>query len=219
MANRQQITASILMMQFLPNSPITDDNVERVIDTFVIVLEDLPAEAVHAAARQYLSTEVFFPTPGRLREIAMDLQMLSFGVPTPGEAWGMVLSARRYVSSIWCPVGAELRDMAIGLSAAHPKEYYDHLNSCEECKPSGGFKDTYSSSVVEETVRLLGGRDAIITDNPMSDRARFMDSYREVVARERTKTAMLPEVQEYVITKRDTMQIGIDKVTKRLGVK
>jgi hypothetical protein len=208
-------------MQYLPNSPINDMNVEQVIDTFMIVLEDLPAETILAAARQYLSTETFFPTPGKLRELAMDLQMLSMGVPTPGEAWGMVLTARRYVGSKWCAVGVELRDQAISTRSAYPKEYYEHMDSCDFCTASGGFKDVYSNGVVEATVRLLGGRDVILTDNPVADRARFIEAYREVVARERTKAAMLPDVQEYVIeqSRKSDVQLGVGKLTKRLGVK
>ena len=221
MSSRVQVTSSILLMQYLPNSPINESNVEQVIDTFMIVLEDLPAETILAAARQYLSTETFFPTPGKLRELAMDLQMLAIGVPTPGEAWGMVLSARHYVSSRWCAVGVELREKAIASSSAYPVEYYEHMSSCDFCTASGGFKDVYSSGVVEATVRLLGGRDVIITDNPVSDRARFIEAYREVVARERTKAAMLPDVQEYVIesAKKDVVMLGVGKLTKRLGVR
>src|SRR5689334_9837892 len=102
MSNRLQITKVVLSLQFMPNSPIKDGNVENVIDMFEAGLSDLPIETLEAATRQYIATETFFPMPGRIREIAMDLQMLAIGVPSPAEAWGMVLTAERHVESMWC---------------------------------------------------------------------------------------------------------------------
>lgn len=200
MANRTQITRAILTMQYLPNSPITERNVESVIDTFEMVLSDLPAETVEAATRQYLSTETFFPTPGRLREIAMDLQMLAIGLPTPAEAWAQVNNAYQYQDPMFCEAGANLRDKCGNPNSNYwtaIADYQKHMGECEICT-TGGFSEKYGHPVVAETVRLLGGREIILTNNPTADRARFLDAYREVVSRERTKTAMLPTVKNYV---------------------
>lgn len=201
MTTKIEISKLILPMKFYPNSPITDLNVAAVMDTFFETLSDLSFETVEAAVRQYQSVETFFPTPGKLREIAMDLQMLAMGVPTASEAWGMVLTAERHVPSVWCEVGAELRNKAYdGYSA----QYSRHMNECMFCKP-GGFREVYDHRVVEETVKVLGGRDIIITDNPTADRARFIDAYREIVARERRKAAMLPEVKAYITETRNNL--------------
>lgn len=203
MANRQEITRHILTMQYLPNSPITGTNVESVIDTFEIVLSDLPAETVEAATRQYLSTGTFFPTPGRIREIAMDLQMIAIGLPAPAEAWGMVLTANKYREKVLCEEGSRLYDTALSGQeySANLRLYSMHMDTCGICD-SGGFHEDYGHPVVEETVKLLGGRDVILTDNPTADRARFIEAYREVVARERMKTAMLPSVKSYIADKK-----------------
>ena len=196
-----EISRLILPMKYYPNSPITDINVEVVIGSFFETLNDLSFETVEAAVRQYQSTETFFPTPGKLREIAMDLQMLAMGVPTASEAWGMVLTAEKHVPSVWCEVGAELRNRAF---EGYAQAYNAHMDGCMFCVP-GGFREVYAHPAVEETVKILGGRDIIITDNPTADRARFIDAYREIVARERRKAAMTPEVKAYVTETRQNL--------------
>lgn len=222
MANRPQITRAILTMQYLPNSPITERNVESVIDTFEMVLSDLPAETVEAATRQYLSTETFFPTPGRLREIAMDLQMIAIGLPTPAEAWGMVLGANKYIEKVLCKTGHALYITACNSRDSYQNDlraYSIHFDNCDICT-EGGFREDYHHPAVAETVRLLGGREIILTDNPTADRARFIDAYREVVSRERTKTAMLPAVKNYIAeTKAKALPMGeaVKQLTKGMS--
>ena len=201
-----EISRLILPMKYYPNSPITDINVEVVIGSFFETLNDLSFETVEAAVRQYQSTETFFPTPGKLREIAMDLQMLAMGVPTASEAWGMVLTAEKHVPSVWCEVGAELRSLCLESYSTHSSKYNIHMRDCEICKNGqGGLREVYAHPAVEETVKILGGRDIIITDNPTADRARFIDAYREIVARERRKAAMTPEVKAYVTETRQNL--------------
>lgn len=200
MATRKEITGIILKMQYLPNCPVNESNIEIVVDTFEMVLSDLPIETVQAAAWQYLSTETFFPAPGKLREIAMDLQMLAMGIPTPAEAWGMVLTANKYQEKVLCVKGLELWNKCLKQDEKYfvnMREYDLHTENCMQCD-SGGYREDYGHPAVKETVRLLGGSDVILTDNPTADRARFIEAYREVMAQERTKTAMLPEVRGYV---------------------
>ena len=185
---------------------------------FTDVLADLPIETVEAAVEQYLSVETFFPAPGKLRETAMDLQMLALGIPTPAEAWGMVISANLIQEARFCETGARLRDNAMNPNGGYGKvlrDYSLHVDECSICD-AGGYRETYAHPAVTETVKLLGGREAILTDNPAADRARFSDAYREVIARERMKTAMLPEVKEYVREKRAQLDAGaqIKQLTK-----
>lgn len=212
MATKEQVTRAILALRYLPNSPITPANIPEIVSMFEVVLSDLPAKTLDAATRQYLSTETFFPTPGRIRELAMDLQMIAMGVPTPAEAWGMIINAIQHVPSMWCEDGAAIREIGDVF------KYKNHMDNCGVCT-TGGLREVYQSAAVESTVKMLGGRDAIITDNPTADRARFTDAYREVISRERTKTAMLPEVKGYIEQKRaallDTGQ-AMKQLTKGL---
>ena len=210
MSTRAEVIHLVSEIQYLPNSPITNATIRGVMDMFIDDLEDLPVELVTAAFRQYRSTAIFFPTPGSIREIAMDLQMIAMGVPTPTEAWGMVLTAEKNISAVWCEVGGALRDTMYDGSW---DKYRRHMDECLICRP-GGTKDVYNHAVVEETVRMLGGRDIIITDNPTADRVRFIDAYREIVARERKKVAMLPTVRSYI---EDRQQRMIETQIKQLA--
>lgn len=223
MATRAQIARAILLMQFLPNSPVNDRNVETVVDTFELVLSDLPVEDVDAAARQYLSVGTFFPTPGVLRETAMDLQLLAIGVPTSTEAWGMVRSGLKLIESVFCEAGALLRDGYLSQqTTGNLVLYSQHVDACSICTLGGGYREQYAHPVVAETVRLLGGRDVILTENVVADRARFVEAYREVVARERMKTAMLPEVSKFVADKKQRalgLRAGIEELVKQLSGK
>jgi hypothetical protein len=200
-ATKGEITKTILSMRFLPNSPITDQNVASVIETFEQVLSDLPGEVVVAAARQYLSTATFFPSPGALRESAIDLQMLAIGIPTPAEAWSMVLGAERFFDTVLCKEGRRFRLALDGVTGgeywAAMGFYASHVDQCSICV-EGGRRETYKHPAVANTVAMLGGREVLLTDNPVADRARFIEAYREVVARERMRAGMIPEVRQYV---------------------
>lgn len=211
MATKPEIIEIVNLLKRLPNSPITDVvSLNETVTLFLAVLEDLPADMVRAATVQYLSEgNPFFPSnPGVLRDKAMDLQMLAMGIPSPSEAWGMVLSANKPTPHVWCETGAALRDACMsgesyGATLAASKRHDKECGICgngisEEVNDYGGFKDVYAHPAVAEAVRLLGGRDAIMTDNPSADRARFQDGYREVIAKERMKMGMTPTVARYV---------------------
>jgi hypothetical protein len=208
MATRDEIIEILNMLKRLPGSPITGatvDDVKRsindVLPLFLAVLEDLPVEMVRTATVQYCSEgNPFFPMPGVIRDKAMELQLLALGIPTPAEAWGMVLNARQYIPGTFCEAGAALRRDVEG----NPPDYWqalndygDHMNACTVCD-KGGFQDVYGHAAVEETVKLLGGRDVVLTENEVADRARFIEAYREIVKRERTKYSMIPRVRQFI---------------------
>jgi hypothetical protein len=215
MATKQEVFATVNLFKRLPNSPITADpnSLTETVDLFHAVLEDLPAEMVKAATVQYLSEgNPFFPTPGTLREKAMDLQLLAMGIPTPAEAWGMVLNGLEMSHARFCEEGARLRDACnnaadyMGALIASKR----HDKDCSICD-YGGFREDYKHPAVTETVRLLGGRDVILTDNPTADRARFIDAYREIVAKEKMKMGMTPTVARFVEDKRQALDTGEQK--------
>jgi len=209
MSTHNEIARLVLSVQFMTNSPVNDVNVDQVVSSFEEVLSDLSLDVLSAAFLQYRSTQIFFPSPGSIRDIAMDLHMLALGVPTAGEAWGMLLIAERHVPSVWCEEGAALREAAIARPDRVANSFYNiHMNDCMICK-LGGFRDVFDHPAVEAAVKLLGGRDAILTDNPAADRARFMDQYREIIRRERTLTSMLPDVRTHLDQGRLEMMSGV----------
>jgi len=174
---------------------------EQVGASYLLVLEDLGSDELKAAAAHYLSTGRFFPTPGDLRSAAMDLRRISFGIPAPLEAWAQVQNALRHVPGVACEVGQRLLDACAGKA---DRAYYDAVNAhgahedvCDDCR-RGGYREVYSHELVERTVRLLGGREALMTGNPAADRKQFIDAYREIVDRELERLSLLPEVQKFL---------------------
>ena len=187
MASVSEITKILTGLVFLPNCPIEEGNAADVVESYHRVLGDLDAGILQAAADSYLAGSVpFFPTPGLLREKVVELVKMGAGIPTAGEAWAMFLEGFRNVSPVWCDEGARLRDAiegqqgrawadAVAASRAHDLD-------CLVCAGPGEVEE-YGHPAVAETVRRLGGRSAILTGNPMSDRARFQDAFREVIAK------------------------------------
>ena len=201
--NKADVSQIVALMTYLPNAPKMDSReaMSQLVDVFHAVLQDLDAELGRAAALHYLSNKTFFPAPGDLRAKAMEINTLADNVPSPAEAWGQVLGAIQHVPSVWCERGANLRDAIDGKIG---KEYWnaignyaDHKRDCTECK-TGGLGEVYGHKVVEQTVKMLGGRDVLMTDNPTADRARFIEAYKEIVAREKAKDEMLPAVRQMV---------------------
>jgi hypothetical protein len=219
--NKPDTLEIVNLIKRLPNSPITDrDSLNETVNLFFAVLGDLPADMAKAATIQDLSEgNPFFPMPGVLRDKAMELQMLAAGLPTAGEAWGMVLTANRPANPVFCDEGARLRD-AVNNAATYwssLKEYSKHVDECETCD-LGGYRENYRHAAVAETVKLLGGRDAILTDNPAADRARFLEAYREVTAREKMKMGMTPRVAEFVESSRPALVSGeLKQLSARLA--
>jgi len=208
---KSEVLEIVNRIKYLPNSPIVNREIlDEMVETFFLLLEDLPADMVKAATVQYLSEgNPFFPSnPGVLRDKAMELQMLAMGIPSPAEAWGMVMAGLKPAHHVFCETGAALRDACIsgenyGATLAASKRHDKECAVCgkgisEDVNDYGGFRDEYAHPAVAETVRLLGGRDVILTDNPVSDRKQFIDAYREVVARECMKMGMTPVVAKFV---------------------
>lgn len=225
--NKTEILEIINLVKRLPNSPFSGksgDELNTVIGEmttiFSAVLEDLPVDMVRAATVQYLSEGTpFFPMPGTIRDRAMELQMLALGVPSAAEAWSQVVKARRYEEREYCEVGYAMRE-AYNSTNGMLVQYIRHEAGCPICGKVGGYVERYDHPAVKEAVELLGGRDVILTDNPVADRARFIEAYREVIARERMKMAMTPKVSEFVQTvKPGQLQSGnsVKQLAERLS--
>lgn len=55
---------------------------------FLMILEDIPFDALEAAGKIYMSEDnAFFPTPGQLRTRAINVLINRRGLPTPYDAW------------------------------------------------------------------------------------------------------------------------------------
>jgi len=225
MTTREETFEVITLLSSLPNNPITSYDIEtphgkKALEIFVNayhkILEDVPIEYVQAAALQYLNGDnKFFPSnPGTLREIAFDLEMMARDIPTPSTAWAMVLSAKQKSSIRRCETANEIfsaiskieqpgvictEAVSDAIRTLH-KKYFDHSEKCPTCKTSDStvLEYEYEHEAVSRVVYLMGGRDVIFTENLAADRARFMDSYRELVTMERRKLQMHPQVANLI---------------------
>jgi len=221
MATKEEVNTVLSALVNLPNCNINADNRGMVLEAFYMVLKDLEFTHLKTAAVQYLSTGTFFPTPGNLRQTALDLILSASGIPTAPEAWGDVQDAKKHIDPAYCKTGWDLREAALDANEKHNGGAYNlalegirkHERDCTECQP-GCTKEVYAHPVIEETVRRLGGRDALITDNPAADRARFIDAYREIVERERKEVSRIPEVAQFIDARRAELA---EDMTKRLG--
>lgn len=218
MASIDEVAKVLRDMAHLPNCPITDENASIIVNLYHQVLRDLPTDILEAAALHYRSKNVFFPSEGTLREKAVELQLLTMNVPTPAEAWGMVMSARSWSPMKLCAQGAKMRDAILNREI---KDYWQalwelkaHIKECKICV-EGGRVERYDDPIVERTVQMLGGLDVIMTDNPTADRARFIEAYKDVISRESTIAGMVPEVRSFV--ERSRAQLPAGKQVKQLA--
>lgn len=182
------------------------------------VVGDIDSSLLRAAALQYLSRDNQYtpiPTPGIIRDIAVDLEMLAAGIPSAGEAWGILVDAIKRVGPRFCEAGAGLRDSVINKHGEYWQTlaaYDRHVRDCDICETQPMEKLEYKHPIVAAAVHRLGGRSAIITENPAADRARFEDSYREIYLRERGRHAMLPEVRATVDSIQMQLESHVDPV-------
>lgn len=202
MATKQEIFDILQKIKYLPNSPISEKNVDQIVDMFFVILKDLSFDLLDKATLFYLGQEKpFFPMPGTIRSKALELQMIALKIPTPAEAWGMVLNRNKMQPGVICNVSSRLHEETQGLTSGayllKIKEIAIHESQCSICRPST-FDASYAHPMVARMVHLLGGLDAILSDNPVADRARFVQAYSELLERETSVVGMVPDVRQFV---------------------
>ena len=203
MATQQEINTLLELLSTLPNCPITTPETRDLVRSmYFAALGDIPFQWLQAAYLQYIGQDKpFFPAnPGTLREIAFDLEMTAQGVPTASQAWAMVLRGPQMIEARICETNAAMRETLDPTARDYFLRLGDldkHEKSCDVCMPTSK-SGSYGSKIVDEVVRMMGGRDVIFTDNATADRARFLDSYREMVLIERKRLQMHPKVAELI---------------------
>lgn len=212
MATKEEVVKVIETMAHMPNTPLRGTSKDdKILHDFYLSLKDVDIETLFAAVIQYKREEKFFPTSSGILDKVFDLQMIASGFPTPTEAWGMVLEGKKNLRAVYCEIATQLGgelEKAIGPDYWRLHRIYsDHRDTCAECaNPSEN--EHYNHPVVSEVVRLLGGRNAILTDNPMADRARFIDGFKEIMGREKKKLIMHPETKVFIERKQESLVSG-----------
>lgn len=124
---------------------------------YSMVLSDMSSEILEEAVVVLLTEpREFMPTPGSIRDAALDLLRYRDNEPNVYTAWSQVM---------------------------------DHFNR-RNAKPH---------SLTEKVVQLIGGWDTVGHSNNLpSERARFVDAYREMTRERKQKQRMLPRTRKFI---------------------
>lgn len=139
---------------------------------YSMILSDMNSEILEEAIVVLLTEpRDFMPTPGTIRDAALDLISYRDGDPNVYTAWSQVM---------------------------------DHFNR----------RSSEAHPLTEQVVKLMGGWNVIgLSDNLSSERARFVDAYREMTRERKQKQRMLPRTRKFIGEKEegkltgDTLQI------------
>lgn len=141
------------------------------LEVYSRVLADLGDEHVMAGVVKAVSESTFLPKPAELRKACLDMTT-PVGM-TAGEAWGYVC---QYI-----------RDWPAGEGYSGRYENGRHIDP-----PA-------LPEMIQRAVDAVGGMTYLrLSENSMSDRARFMDVYQVLADREREHARMLPEVRQAI---------------------
>lgn len=93
----------------------------------------------------------------------------------------------------------ELRRMSLNI----PTAYAAWEEVCKQISVNGGDhgKPVWSNPIVQKAVEQLGWRNLRMSEDPISDRARFVQSYEQLAKRAETEMMLIPEVRGYIESK------------------
>lgn len=192
MAQRKTILTAISLMEEI-YSHKKDDLSSQAIDTYTLLLEDIPDDMVIAGAKHYMASNKWFPSPADWRDACMEI--INVDKPLAIDAWGEVkkaMSARR------CDEAQLMYLEWDRLETESPEEYraWDkirkHKKDCLVCQ--GGMPQ-FSDPAITRVVEAMGWETLKNSDNEVADRAHFNKALAQVQEREQKEQVMLPEVK------------------------
>ena len=140
----------------------------QMMDVYSAVLQDVGDAVLLAAARDHVAGSKWWPKVAELRDRAFDIMSNALELPTAYEAWALV---RRL------------------LRAGRGGPY-------EMWRNGKRMKWRAQLPIIEKSVEGVGGWKVLAnSDNVVADRSQFYRCYETLVARERARLAMLPEVR------------------------
>jgi hypothetical protein len=167
---------------------------ERMCGVYFDVLHDIPIELLQTAARQCLATLKWFPKPAEIREQALQLVMVSLGIPNANDAWAEV--TRRMHNTFRVRQVGDLVQVAItGMYDEAPGGYLTHRQPTAE---------DWSTPLIQKAIDGIGGWRALrASDNPIADRSQFISAYERYSTRQMQAARMLPETRKAIMRWRE----------------
>lgn len=153
-----------------PRFSLTDETVA----TYCLLLEDIPAAELKAAALQCAAGRDFFPSVHELRQAVTDLRRHAAGVPNAIEAWSDLVQSSR---------------SAGGRVVEESGQFYIEHSEYQFIHP-----------IVPHVAGLLGWPDRFPggPDDLVADRAHFFRAYDQMLAKYLEESARLPEIQQFI---------------------
>lgn len=143
----------------------------QMMDVYSHALQDIDDVVLLAATWDHVAGSKWWPKASELRDRAFDIMSNALELPTAYEAWALV---RRLLRA---GRGSPYQKWRNG----RPMEWKKRL------------------PIIEKAVEGIGGWGALgYSENMVADRSQFYRCYAVLVARERARLAMLPEVRELV---------------------
>lgn len=145
----------------------------QTVKTYSLMLKDIPAEALQAAALKCASECTFFPSVHELRGAVSEIRRDASGVPSDYEAWQEVVN--------------------------RPKDGYNKQVKNE----GGEYVIVktavpWSHPFVEKVAYMLGWPDFPTSREIGVDRAHFTKAYNEALAGSMRDSVQLPQVRAYI---------------------
>lgn len=176
-------------------------------ELWTVILAEIPISDLGLAAHAHIAGSRFFPALSEIRRAALEMH-----IPQRESAivaWGDVMAARD-----WAWPG-RYRELTYTVKDEPGLPPMPELRIKEDLMGEPPFKNPLTA----QACRILGGWRAIMASEcPAAERARFVEAYEALVARERDEALMLPEVRE-------RQQIGsgaaadlVSRVAGQLGV-
>lgn len=152
---------------------LNDGSLREMVHAYHLALHDIDADLLAQVVQHIISTATFFPSAGEIRSTAFRLADIGLGIPTAQDAWAEV-------------------------SVMSRKGFYKQTDGgWYQVRPPN--VDDWSHPLVQKAVDAVGGWVALRTsENPVADRARFIQAFDVYVKRYQETERMLPGVRQAV---------------------
>lgn len=147
---------------------------KETVAAYAILLEDLDADELRAAAKDAATKSQWFPSVHEIRARVVDLRRQANQVPTAYEAWAEVINT-----------GPEKRSQVVERDG---KFYIEES------------KYVFTHPLVEQVARLMGWPSKFPTNNEslMADRSHFLKAYDQALVEAMDQEITLPEIRDYI---------------------